>query len=283
MSRPYSHTPLDDAAADLRHARSTPVTEQTQHPSYRLAYQDPDFLLDEELRAVRFQLELLKPEMLLERAGILSTFVIYGSARIGADTDGANHPLIHHYAEARALARLASGFPAETDGKRHFVVCSGGGPSIMEAANRGAADMGQTSIGLNIVLPMEQVPNRFVSPELSFQFHYFALRKMHFMLRAKAVAVFPGGFGTLDELFDLLTLMQTGKMAVIPLLLFDEPFWREVLDLGGLVRRSLVAERDLGLLRFVKDADEAWSVVENFYARNPGPVWHRRQTAQAGG
>ena len=278
MNRPYSQTPLDDAAADRDHAKAVPVTPQTQHPSYRLAYQDPDFLLDEQLRAVRFQLELLKPEMLLDKAGILSTFVIYGSARIGTDADGSNHPLSHHYAEARALARLASGFPAEPDGKRHFVVCSGGGPSIMEAANRGAADEGQTSIGLNIVLPMEQVPNEFVSPELSFQFHYFALRKMHFMLRAKAVAVFPGGFGTLDELFDLLTLMQTGKMAVIPVLLFDEPFWREVLDLGALVRRGLVAERDLSLLQFVSNADQAWAAVQEFYASNPEPVWHRRRT-----
>lgn len=283
MTRPYSHTPLDDAAADGLRARSAPATEQTQHPSYRLAYQDPDFLLDEELRAVRFQLELLKPEMLLDKAGILSTFVIYGSARIGTDADGSNHPLSHHYTEARSLARLASGFPAEADGKRHFVVCSGGGPSIMEAANRGAADVGQTSIGLNIVLPMEQVPNQFVSPELSFQFHYFALRKMHFMLRAKAVAVFPGGFGTLDELFDLLTLMQTGKMAVIPVLLFDEQFWREVLDLSALVRRGLVAERDLGLFQFVASAEEAWAAVQEFYANNPEPVWHRRRTVQPGG
>ena len=276
MNRPFSGTPLDDAASDLRHAKTVPATPQTRSESYKLAYQDPEFLLNEELRAVRFQLELLKPEMLLDKAGILSTFVIYGSARIGTDVDGTNHPLSHHYAEARALARLASSFPIDPDGKRHFVVCSGGGPSIMEAANRGAADVGRTSIGLNIVLPMEQVPNEFVSPELCFQFHYFALRKMHFMLRAKAVAVFPGGFGTLDELFDLLTLMQTGKMAVIPVLLFDELFWRDVLDLDALVRRGLVAERDLGLIRFVTNADEAWAAVQTFYADNPDPVWHRR-------
>ncbi len=244
MNRPYSGTSLDDAASDIGNAKQAPDTPQARHGSYRLAYQDPQFMLEEELRAVRFQLELLKPEMLLVRAGILSTFVIYGSARIGSNADGANHPLSHHYSEARSLARLASSFPVEPDGSRHFVVCSGGGPSIMEAANRGAADVGQTSVGLNIVLPMEQTPNAFASPELSFQFHYFALRKMHFMLRAKAVAVFPGGFGTLDELFDLLTLMQTGKMAVIPLLLFDELFWREALDLSALVRRGLIAERD---------------------------------------
>ena len=284
---PFSGTPLDDALADLLHADARRQTSQTLSRSYRLAYRDPDFLLRDNMRAVRFQLELLKPDMLLEEAGILSTFVIYGSARIpradACTTEGAPHPLAHHYAQARALARLASAFPAESDGRRHFVVCSGGGPSIMEAANRGAADAGQTSVGLNIVLPMEQVPNDFVTPELCFQFHYFALRKMHFILRAKAVAVFPGGFGTLDELFDLLTLMQTGKMAIIPLLLFDESFWREVVDFDALVERGMIAQRDLSLIRFVPDAQAAWDAVQRFYTEHPEPIWHRRHPAAAGG
>lgn len=276
MMRPHPGTPLDDAATDVRHALQSPVTAQTQNASYRLAYRDPDFLLQEGLRPIRFQLELLKPEMLLDAAGILSTFVIYGSARIPSNADRADHPMSHHYSEARALARLASSFPAEANRQRHFVVCSGGGPSIMEAANRGAADVGRTSVGLNIVLPNEQVPNAFISPDLCFQFHYFSLRKMHFVLRAKAVAVFPGGFGTLDELFDLLTLMQTGKMAIIPLLLFDEPFWRRLINLDVLIDAGLIGQADKSLFRFVESAEDAWSAVEQFYTEHPEPIWHRR-------
>jgi len=274
--KPYDGTVLDDAATDRWLSAAQPDTAQTRSAAYRLAYQDGDFLVRDGLRPLRFQMELLKPEMLLDDAGILSTFVIYGSARIPADDSGTPHGMSRHYAEARVLARLAGGFPPEADGKRHFVVCSGGGPSIMEAANRGAADVGSTSIGLNIVLPMEQVPNAFVSPELCFQFHYFALRKMHFILRARAVAVFPGGFGTLDELFDLLTLMQTGKMAVIPVLLFDEPFWRKVIGFDALVEAGMVAPRDLQLIRFVTDAQAAWAEVEAFYRQYPEPFWHKR-------
>ena len=265
--KPYDGTVLDDAATDRWLSAAQPDTAQTRSAAYRLAYQDGDFLVRDGLRPLRFQMELLKPEMLLDDAGILSTFVIYGSARIPADDSGTPHGMSRHYAEARALARLAGGFPPEADGKRHFVVCSGGGPSIMEAANRGAADVGSTSIGLNIVLPMEQVPNAFVSPELCFQFHYFALRKMHFILRARAVAVFPGGFGTLDELFDLLTLMQT--------------FWRKVIDFDALVEAGMVASRDLQLIRFVTDAQAAWAEVEAFYRQHPEPVWHKRAPGKA--
>lgn len=225
---------------------------------------------------MRFQLELLKPEMLLDDAKIESTFVIYGSARTSA-TNPAN-PFGNrrsHYEEARALARMASGVPAEEDGSRNFVVCSGGGPSIMEAANRGAADVGQKSIGLNIVLPREQIPNEFVTPELSFQFHYFPLRKMHFILRARAVAVFPGGFGTLDELLDVLTLMQTGKMPIVPVLLFDQNFWKNVLGFEFLIQAGMIERRDLELFRFVGSAEEAWAAVQTFYKDNPEPRWHR--------
>ncbi|MGI4878022.1 MAG: LOG family protein, partial [Janthinobacterium lividum] len=219
-SRPERLFPSARSEAAAAKASSVP---QTEHPAYALAFQDDDFLLRDDLRPVRFQLELMKAELLLTEAHIASTFVFYGSARIPAPEDAAalvaaattdaerrsagrlaaKSP---YYTVARELARLASGVPAD-DAGRQFVVCSGGGPSIMEAANRGAADVGAPSVGLNIVLPFEQVPNPFVTPGLSFQFHYFALRKMHFLMRARAVAAFPGGFGTLDELFELLTLV----------------------------------------------------------------------------
>ena len=186
------------------------------------------------MRPVRFQLELLKPELLLDEAKIASTLVFYGSARIPAPGVASAHPdpdvakrleaLSPYYEEARKLAQIASRVPRDEDGWRHLVVCSGGGPSIMEAANRGADDVKADSIALNIVLPHEQVPNPYVTPDLSFQFHYFALRKMHFLLRARAVAVFPGGFGTMDEGYEALTLMQTGKSQLMPLVLVDHWF-----------------------------------------------------------
>ena len=170
-----------------------------------------------------------------------------------------------YYEEARKLAQIASRVPRDEDGRRHLVVCSGGGPSIMEAANRGADDVKADSIALNIVLPHEQVPNPYVTPELSFQFHYFALRKMHFLLRARGVAVFPGGFGTFDEMFELLTLIQTGKIKPIPVLLFGREFWEDVIDFKALVRHGVIAERDLSLFRYVDSADEAWDCLRRFY------------------
>ncbi len=257
-------------------------TAQTRDPAYRLAFQDTDFLLREELRPVRFQLELLKPEMLLDEAGIGSTLVMYGSARIPepdkadalieAATDEESLKIAQrlkekakYYDEARNLARLASDCGISSEGKRHFVVCSGGGPSIMEAANRGAADVGKESIGLNIVLPHEQAPNEYVTPSLSFQFHYFALRKMHFLLRARAVAVFPGGFGTLDEFVELVTLVQTGKMEPLPILLFGKAFWNRVINFDALAEEGTISRKDLDLFQFVETADEAWAIVQHFY------------------
>ncbi|MEQ9663528.1 MAG: TIGR00730 family Rossman fold protein [Parasphingopyxis sp.] len=267
---------------DAAYSRAAEIaTPQTQDPAYRLAFQDPDFLLREDLRSVRFQLEMLKPEILLDEANIGSTFVMYGSARIPepklADAmvdavEGTQKKVAErlrakakYYEEARALARKASRFGTGEDGKRQFVVCSGGGPSIMEAANRGAADEGADSIGLNIVLPHEQAPNEYVTPSLSFQFHYFALRKMHFLIRARAVAAFPGGFGTFDELFELLCLVQTGKMKPLPILLFGEEFWTRVVDFKALAEEGTISPDDLNILRFVETADEAWSLVEDFY------------------
>ncbi|WP_129792284.1 LOG family protein [Sphingosinicella sp. CPCC 101087] len=260
-------------------------TPQTVSPAYRLAFQDMDFLLREDLRPVRFQLELLKPELLLDEAGIASTFVFYGSARIpepakadslieAASTDHQRRiaerlkAKSRYYDEARKLARLASRVTPDSEGRKQFVVCSGGGPSIMEAANRGAADEGHESIGLNIVLPHEQQPNDYVTPELSFRFHYFALRKMHFLLRARAVAVFPGGFGTFDESFELLTLVQTQKIKPMPILFFGREFWDRVVDFQALVDEGVIAPKDLDLFTFCETAEEAWHCVCRHYAGN---------------
>jgi len=262
-------------------ANAPTATSQTEHPAYRLAFQDADFLLRDDLRPVRFQLELMKAELALAEAGIASTFVFYGSARIPAPEDAAalvaaaSTPearqvaeslaaKAHYYTVARELARLASSVPDDATG-RQFVVCSGGGPSIMEAANRGAADVGAPSIGLNIVLPFEQLPNPYVTPGLSFQFHYFALRKMHFLMRARAVAAFPGGFGTFDELFELLTLVQTGKVARLPILLVGRAFWERVVDFAALADEGTIARSDLDLFHFVETADEAWRIVREHY------------------
>jgi uncharacterized protein (TIGR00730 family) len=267
---------------DAQAAKHVPSSPQTEDPAYRLAFQDNDFLLRPDLRPVRFQLELLKPELLLDEAEIGSTFVFYGSARIpepakadlliaAATTDEqlliANNlkAKSKYYDEARALARLASRSERDEEGKRHFVVCSGGGPSIMEAANRGATDEGQESIGLNIVLPHEQLPNVFVTPSLSFQFHYFALRKMHFLLRARAVAVFPGGFGTFDEMFELLTLIQTGKVRPLPILLFGREFWEKVIDFQALADEGVISRHDLDLISWCETAEEAWARVRSHY------------------
>jgi uncharacterized protein (TIGR00730 family) len=274
---------------DAEAAAHVPSIPQTDSEAYRLAFHDMDFLLREDLRPVRFQLELLKPELLLQEAKIASTFVFYGSARIPwADTaddliEAATNDEQRHIAErlkAKAryvqaafdLARLASRCECDEEGMRHFVVCSGGGPSIMEGANRGAWEEGKESIALNIVLPHEQLPNAYVTPELSFQFHYFALRKMHFLLRARAVAVFPGGFGTFDELFELLTLIQTGKVRPLPIVLFGREFWNRVVGFEALAEEGVISPHDLDLIHWAEDAQEAWDYVQLFYERNPHPV-----------
>ena len=257
-------------------------TIQTEHPAYRLAFRDTDFLLRDELRPVRFQLELLKAEMVIEEANIGSTLVFYGSARIPAPekceellaaacTDEERkvaERLVansRYYDVARQLARLASQCAVVEKGQRQFVVCSGGGPSIMEAANRGAAEVGAESLGLNIVLPHEQAPNPYVTPRLSFQFHYFALRKMHFLLRARAVAVFPGGFGTLDEFLELLTLVQTGKMKPIPILLYGREFWERIVNFEALAEEGVINRRDLELFNWCETAEDGWKVIGEFY------------------
>jgi hypothetical protein len=275
-----------NAHEEAEATRNLTQTPQTMHPAYRLAFQDAEFLLREDLRPVRFQLELLKPELLLDEARIGSTFVFYGSARIPepdkADvlrevaTDEYARKVAErliakskYYDVARELAGLASNCPRDLEGWRQFVVCSGGGPSIMEAANRGAQEAGAESVGLNIVLPHEQTPNPYVTPGLSFQFHYFALRKMHFLLRARAIAVFPGGFGTFDETFELLTLIQTGKVSPLPVLMYGREFWERVVNFEALAEEGVISRKDLELFHFVETAQEGWDYVRKWWRDRP--------------
>ncbi len=260
-------------------------------PAYRLAYEDAEFLDRDDLRPLRLQMELLKPERELRRQGIGSTVVVFGSARIlsredaqeqlaaveeqapGRQPDDRSMPRrrlaqARYYEEARRFARMVSS-RFQQAGRRDFVVVTGGGPGIMEAANRGAFEAGARSVGLNITLPHEQAPNPFISPELAFRFRYFALRKMHFLLRARALVAFPGGYGTLDELFEVLTLVQTGKMARIPIVLVGSEFWRRVVDFGYLVEEGFVSARDVQLFTRADTAEEIIAVLEAFYGGKP--------------
>jgi hypothetical protein len=258
---------------------------QCRSASYRLAFQDPDLLLRDELRPVRLQLEVLKPELVLQEQHIESTVVIYGSARI-PDPETAESRLVsaqaeyaknnqdpglkkkvdaarkalensRYYDEARKLGHLIS----SNTGKDKLVVITGGGPGIMEAANRGAHETGIPSIGMNITLPHEQAPNPYITPDLNFQFHYFAIRKMHLLMRAKSLVAFPGGFGTLDELFETLTLIQTHKVERIPVLLFGQAFWERVINFNALVEEGTISAKDLDLFIYVETAEEAWELI----------------------
>ena len=263
------HRPFPDAEEDLVSAKGAPGTAQSSSPAFRLAFGDPDFLLRDELRPVRLQLELLKPELLMQERGIASTVVLFGGARIpdpSGHTRSATPALIElarYYEQARRFARLVTE-RSLAGGGHEDVIVTGGGPGVMEAGNRGAAEAGGQSIGLSIVLPHEQAPNPYVTPELCFNFHYFAIRKMHFLMRANAVAVFPGGFGTLDELFETLTLIQTGRMRQVPVLLFGQAFWETIVDWGALAAAGTIAEADLGLLRFVETAEEAIAAMDTW-------------------
>lgn len=267
-------SPLRDANLDRDTAAQIPDTPQTRSPSYRLAFADEAFLGLEELRPVRLQLELLKFELLLNEHGIDSTVVLFGGARIPspAEKDGARTKtladLSHFYDEARSFARLMTRKALET-GNRDFVVVTGGGPGVMEAGNLGAQEEGGVSIGLNIVLPHEQAPNPYVTPDLAFNFHYFAIRKMHFLMRARAICVFPGGFGTLDELFETLTLIQTGRMQRVPVLLFGRAFWESIVNWDALSEAGTISPEDLDLFRFVESAEEAAEIVENWEPAPP--------------
>lgn len=261
--------PLRRAHDDREATNEVPDTPQTRAPAYRLAFADPDFLCREELRPVRLQLELLKPEMELDAQGISSTIVLFGGARIPspAQKDNARtktlSELSRFYDEARTFAHLMTVKSMETGGHENVIV-TGGGPGVMEAGNRGAIDAGGKSIGLNIVLPHEQAPNEYVTPELCFNFHYFAIRKMHFLMRAKAICVFPGGFGTLDELFETLTLIQTGRMEPVPVLLFGKSFWDGILNWDVLADAGTISEEDLDLFKFVETAQEAVDIIDGW-------------------
>lgn len=268
-------TPFSNSRKAIEHASEAPQTPQTTAPAYRLAFDDTDFLTKRELRPVRLQLELLKPEMILEERGIKSTVVLFGGARIpepGKDAWAAQNDVqkknlesnAKYYEEAREFARLCSEYSASTY-YREFIIVTGGGPGIMEAGNRGAHDVGAPTIGLNIVLPHEQAPNEYVTPELCFNFHYFAMRKMHFLLRAKALAIFPGGFGTMDELFEAMTLIQTNRMERVPVILFGTEFWNKAINIEFLADQGMISHSDLDLISFVDTAKDAWAEIAKFY------------------
>ncbi|WP_227427039.1 LOG family protein [Roseibaca sp. Y0-43] len=263
--------PFPDARQDMDLWDGVPDTPQTRHPAYRLAFADPDFLVRDELRPVRLQLELLKPELLMAERGIQSTIVMFGGARIPRPEDAAKArtpvlaDLSRFYEEARKFAYEMTLRSVQAYG-REDVIITGGGPGVMEAGNLGAEQAGGVSIGLNIVLPHEQAPNPYVTPDLTFNFHYFAIRKMHFLMRAKAITVFPGGFGTLDETFEALTLIQTKRMAKLPFILFGRDFWSKVVNWDMLAEAGTISPEDLNLFHMVDTAEEAIAVIDGFSA-----------------
>jgi len=274
--------------------------------AYLRAYEDVAFLRRDDLRPVRLQLELLKPELMLREQGITSTVVVFGSTRTVSREEMAPQVArlekkvrsrpgdattrrdlavarrllakAKYYDEARKFARLVSN-ACQIDGRCDYVVVTGGGPGIMEAANRGAHDVGAKTIGLNITLPHEQYPNPYISPELCFQFHYFAIRKMHFMMRAKAMVIFPGGYGTLDELFEALTLVQTGKVKSLPVILFGRAWWSRLINWKMLSDEGVIAPEDLDLFRFAETAEEAWEKIQDYYQIRGGSADAPPQTA----
>ncbi|MBN8445056.1 MAG: TIGR00730 family Rossman fold protein [Gammaproteobacteria bacterium] len=295
MSNDNKNALYERHLASAREARAQ--AEQLQgHSSYRLAFTDDDFLMQDELRHVRLQLEYLKPQLLLEQHKVKATVVVFGSARFVSPEQAAvmlqqaqqqlaqalDEPSLlacaeeslliakrqvknsRYYQQAQRFAELVTEHSLQCP-KTALMIISGGGPGVMEAANRGAYHAGGKSIGLNIVLPHEQMPNPYITPEFCFQFHYFAIRKMHFLQRARALVAFPGGFGTLDELFETLTLLQTGKANRVPVVLFDEQFWRRLINFDLLVEEGLIHPRDLELIQFVDTAEQAWQHICHCY------------------
>lgn len=292
MKKPPDPKPFHSAEEEVEKLVPKYETPQTLSPAYKLAFNDPDFLLREDLRPIRLQLELLKPELIQQDLGIESTIVIIGSSRIKEqklaqeeldaaklaleiDPDDeqtkmrvrcAKHILnkSKYFDESRKLAALISRH-SQKDGNHHYTIVTGGGPGVMEAANRGAHDVQAKSIGLTITLPSEQAPNPYITPELCFKFHYFAIRKMHFLIRARALVAFPGGFGTLDELFEALTLVQTKKTDPIPIILFGKDYWSKLINFDMLVEEGAISPEDLLLFQYVETAKEAWKLIKDFY------------------
>ncbi|MBB1077274.1 TIGR00730 family Rossman fold protein [Rhodoferax sp. 4810] len=275
---------LADALADLL---NHPADDTVLHPNaYRLAFADPEFLLRRDTRGIRIQLEMLKPELDQDEQGIDNTIVVFGSARFPspetanaamdaaqASGDAAAIKLAerhlrnaHYYDQARLFARVVAAYSNDLAHNARLFICTGGGPGIMEAANRGAHELGALTVGLNIALPHEQCANPYVTPALSFKFHYFAIRKMHFMMRAKALVAFPGGFGTLDELFEVITLVQTRKSQPVPIVLFGTDYWKRLFNIEVMLEEGVISPEDLDLFHYVDTPEAAWDVIKRFYA-----------------
>ncbi len=298
QTQDLSASRLANAWAELQaHSRDGSALEPA---AYRLAFADPEFLLRRETRGIRFQLEMLKPDLGQVEQGIDSTVVVFGSARFASpetartsllaaqtnlakvnadDADpaalqGAQNALMvaerqtrnaHYYDQARLFARLVAAYSNSLPLAQQLFICTGGGPGIMEAANRGAHELGAPTVGLNIVLPHEQSGNQYITPSLNFKFHYFALRKMHFMMRAKALVAFPGGFGTLDELFEVVTLVQTGKAKALPIILFGSDYWKRLINFDVLIEEGTISPQDMELLHYVDEPEQAWDIIRSFY------------------
>jgi uncharacterized protein (TIGR00730 family) len=274
---------LASAWAELQHYANE--GNPLQADAYRLAFADPEFLLRRETRGLRMQLEMLKPELEMQSLGIENTVVVFGSARFAAPEDASKAQAAaiaggdaasiakaaqqvsnaKYYDLARQFSRLVAGYGARKPEKDRLYICTGGGPGIMEAANRGAHDIGALTVGLNIALPHEQNGNPYVSPSLNFKFHYFALRKMHFMMRAKALVAFPGGMGTLDELFEVLTLVQTRKVKPVPIVLFGTDYWKRLVNFDVMVEEGTISKEDLDLFTYTDDPHVAWATIKTFY------------------
>ena len=274
---------LVDASVEMH--LTSPGEQRLQRDAYRLAFADPEFLLRRETRGIRFQLELLKPDLAQAEFGIDNTIVVFGSARFRepavaqqmlteAEASGDAVALrrarafvrnAHYYDHSRRFAQLVADYSRGCPKEDQLYIATGGGPGIMEAANRGAHDRGVLNVGLNILLPHEQEPNPYISPELCFKFHYFALRKMHFLMRAKALVAFPGGFGTLDELFEVLTLVQCKKAKPVPIFLFGSDYWKRLINFDVLVEEGAISPEDLQLFEYVDEPEQAWQGIKRFY------------------